>query len=328
MRLLVICNLPLISLFVGAQVSSTSPQTFYKGQTVSSVDLIASPHRNLEPLIASVTQKAGQPYSQANVEASIEALQKAGGFKKVTVNVIPDISGLRLNFILEPAYYLGVVSFEGVTKSFSYARLLQVVDLQDEDPYDKARIPISEAALSRFLKDNGFFQSEVHAKPQIDDANQLVNVTFEVQLGKQARIGSIELRGATDSEEAWLLRKTRSLRARFAGALLKPGKPFSPDRIKAATALIKKYLVQQHRLESKVTQIPPQYHADTNRVDVSFQIEVGPLVLVQTTGAKLSIIPFLSRREMRKLIPIYSEGTIDADLVQEGQQNLVNYLQG
>jgi outer membrane protein assembly factor BamA len=328
MRLLVICNLPLISLFVGAQVSSTSPQTFYKGQTVSSVDLIASPHRNLEPLIASVTQKAGQPYSQANVEASIEALQKAGGFKKVTVNVIPDISGLRLNFILEPAYYLGVVSFEGVTKSFSYARLLQVVDLQDEDPYDKARIPISEAALSRFLKDNGFFQSEVHAKPQIDDANQLVNVTFEVQLGKQARIGSIELRGATDSEEAWVMRKTRSLRARFAGALLKPGKPFSPDRIKAATALIKKYLVQQHRLESKVTQIPPQYHADTNRVDVSFQIEVGPLVLVQTTGAKLSIIPFLSRREMRKLIPIYSEGTIDADLVQEGQQNLVNYLQG
>jgi outer membrane protein insertion porin family len=51
------------------------------------------------------------------------------------------------------------------------------------------------------------------------------------------------------------------------------------------------------------------------------------VVMISATGARLSRIPYLSRREMKRLIPIYSEGTIDRDLVQEGQQNLEEYFQ-
>ncbi|MGB9362519.1 MAG: POTRA domain-containing protein, partial [Candidatus Sulfotelmatobacter sp.] len=167
----------------------------------------------------------------------------------------------------------------------------------------------------------------VHAESEIDDANELVNITFSVASGKQARIGSVEIHGPANSEQTWLLRKTHSLRARFTGALLKSGKPYTPERIKAATAILKKSLARQHRLASKVREAPPQYHADTNRVDVAFEVEVGPVVLVRTTGARLSGIPFMSGREMKKLIPTYSEGAIDSDLVQEGQQNLTNYFQ-
>jgi outer membrane protein insertion porin family len=315
------------SVIAAAQLSSTGPEGFYNGETVTSIDLIANPHRDVEPLFASVVQKAGEPYSQAKVEASIEALQKAGGFKKVTAHLVPEVSGLRLDFTLEPPYYLGVVNFQGIAKSFSYTRLLQVVNLRDQDPYDKTQIPISENALTHFLQNNGFFQAQVRAEPQIDDANQLVNVEFVAQSGKQARIGSIELNGTTSAEQLWLLRKARSLRARLTGALLKPGKPYTSERIKAATALLKKYLAKQHYLESKVHENPPQYDAATNRVKVSFQVEISPVVLVRNAGAKLSSIPFLSGWKMKRLIPIYSEGSIDPDLVQEGQQNLVNYFQ-
>jgi outer membrane protein insertion porin family len=310
-----------------AQVFATAPQAFYNGQTVTAIDLIANPHRDVEPLRAAVTQNAGEPYSQEKVQASISALQEKGHFEKVTADVVPDISGLQLNFILEPAYYLGVIDFRGVAKSLSYTRLLQTVDLQDEDPYDQARIPVAKAALLRFLQHNGYFQAQVNVAPQIDDAHQLVNIIFSVTMGKQARIGSVNVQGSGNSEQTWLLGKTRSLRARFTGGLLKPGKPYSPERISAATKLIKRSLVQQHRLASKVHETPPQYHADTNRVDVSFNVEVGPLVMIRTTGARLSSIPFMSGREMKKLIPIYSEGTIDNDLVQEGQQNLMEYFQ-
>jgi outer membrane protein insertion porin family len=327
MRLLAIYFLTVSLIAAMAQLSSTGPENFYNGEIVSSIDLIASPHRNLEPLYPLVVQKAGQPYSHASVDASIVALQKAGGFTRVKAQLVPEVSGLRLDLILEPPYYLGLVEFQGITKSFSYTRLLQVVNLQDEDPYDQTRLPISEAGLTHFLQSNGFFQAQVKAEPQIDDANQLVNVRFSVQLGKQARIGKVELHGATSEEEVWLLRKMRSLRARFTSALLKPGKPYSPERMKSATALLKKLLAKQHRLESKVHENPPQYNATTNRVDVSFQVDVGPVVLVRATGAKVSQVPFLSAWEMKRLIPIYSEGTIDPDLVQEGQQNLVNYFQ-
>jgi outer membrane protein assembly factor BamA len=278
-------------------------------------------------LRAVVTQKAGRAYSEAEVEASIGALQAAGHFEKVSVNVVPDVSGLRLDFLLEPAYYLGMVDFPPVTKLFSYSRLLRVANLQEEDPYDPARILLAEQALSRFLQKEGYFLAQVHAEPKIDDENQLVNIDFRVQPGPHARIGSVEVRGPAGAEQAFLLRKTRSVRARFTGALLKPGKPYTAERIKAAIALIKKSLVQQHHLASKVKESAPVYHAENNRVDIAFEVEAGPVVQIKVTGARLSVIPFLSGREIRKLIPIYSEGAIDPDLVEEGRQNLLDHFQ-
>jgi outer membrane protein insertion porin family len=311
----------------GAQVAVQSPQSAYEGQNVAAIDLIANPHRDVEPLRPLVAQKAGQPYSQTDVEASITALEGTGQFPKVQVNVVPDLSGLRLNFLLEPAYFLGMVNFPGALKVFSYTRLLQVVNLPDEDPYDRARVAVAEEALQEFLQSNGYFQSSIQTDSQIDDAHQLVNVSFSVNLGKRARVGDVSFQGPDATENADLLRSIHSLRARFTGGLLKPGKAYTHERIKAATTLIHRTLSRHHRLASHVQENPPQYHPETNRVDVSFKVDVGPVVTVRTTGARLSALPFMSGRQMKKLIPIYSEGSIDRDLIQEGERNLADYFQ-
>jgi outer membrane protein insertion porin family len=317
----------LLSAAMVAQLAPQAPQAAYAGQNVSAISLIANPHRNLEPLRAFVTQKAGEPYSEAKIQASAKALQQAGGFPKVDVNVEPEITGLRINFLLEPAYYLGIVEFPGAGKSFSYTRLLQVVNLPDEEPYDPARVPIAENTLRDFFHKNGFFQAKVDAETAIDDAHELVNVSFNVEMGKQARISSVKIEGPDNPESARLLHTVESLRARLSEALLKPGKPYSPERISAATKKMRNLLAKQHRLASTVHENPVQYDVQNNSVDVSFKVEVGPVVTVRTVGAKLTAIPFLAGREMKKLVPIYSERTVDADLVQEGQRNLTDYFQ-
>jgi len=321
--LLVLCLVTCVS----GQVQVQGPSTVYEGQNVSAVALIGNPHRDLEPLRPVPLQKAGEPYSQAKVEASVQALQQAGHFPKVTVSVVPDLSGIRVSFLLEPAYFIGIVDFPGAAQVFSYTRLLQVADLPDEDPYDPARVAVGEQALQDFLKRNGYFQSQIQSDIKIDDAHQLVNVRYVVKLSRRARIAKVEIQGAEGTDAARLLHSTRTLRARLTGGLLKTGKPYTAERLKAAEALIKRTLSQQHRLASSVQQNPPQYYSESNRVDVSFKVELGPVVIVRATGAKLSWLPFLSGREMRKLIPIYSERSIDSDLVEEGQENLVDYFQ-
>jgi outer membrane protein insertion porin family len=328
LRLLPAVLLLLVLAFpAGAQVAVQGPQPVYEGQNVSAIDLIGNPHRDAEPLRDLIEQKAGKPYSQAQVDASVAALQQTGKFPKVTVTVVPDLAGLRLNFLLEPAYYLGLVDFPGATKLFAYTRLLQVADLPQEDPFDKARIGVAEKALADFFHHNGYFLAAIETNTEIQDDRQLVNVTFSVTPGKQARVAGVNLQGADGSQNPRLLHSLRSLRARFSGALLKPGKAYTPERITAAMAAIKRTLAQERRLASHVEENPPQYHPETNRVDVSFKVEIGPLVTVRVTGARLSALPFVSGRAIEKLIPIYSEGTIDRDLVQEGQQNLVDYFQ-
>ena len=327
MRLSVLLLFVSFSSLALPQLAPQAPQASYEGQTVSAVSLVANPHRDLRSLYPVISQKTGEPYSQAKIKASAEALQKTGHFPKVNVNVVPEINGLRIDFLLEPAYYLGVVDFPGLTKTFSYTRLLQVVDLSDEDPYDPSRLPTAEAALTNFLHRNGYFQSKVHAEPKIDDTHQIVSVAFHVELGKQAKIGSVTVEGPPHPESARLLHTVESLRARLTGALLKKGKPYTPSRITAATTAMKRTLRKERRLASTVHENPPQYNADANRVDVSFKVEIGPVVTVRTVGARLSFIPFLAGRQERKLIPIYSEGAIDQDLVEEGQRNLADFFQ-
>ena len=305
----------------------TQDPRVYEGQTVTAIDLVANPHRDTEPLRSVITQKIGQPYSHDKIAESVLALEKAGKFPKVTAQVIPDPSGLRVSFILEPAYRVGIVDFSVFSRRFAYTRLQQVANLSDEEPYNPARLPTAETALLDFLHHNGYFQAEVHATGAIDDPNQLVNVTFMGRLGKQARIGNVNIEGPPSQDSARLLHTVRTIRARLTGALLKSGKSYTPDRIKAATKLLKRSLAKEQRLASKVHENQPIYHPETNRADVSFTIEEGPVVTVRTTGAKISRIPLMSARKLKTLVPIFSEGTIDRDLVQEGQQNLVDYFQ-
>ena len=89
------------------QVAVQGPQSVYEGQNVAEIDLVANPHRDVEPLRSLLDQKPAQPYSQAKVETSIKALQDTGQFPKVQVNVVPDPAGLRLNFLLEASTLLG-----------------------------------------------------------------------------------------------------------------------------------------------------------------------------------------------------------------------------
>src|SRR5437763_2917117 len=309
------------------QVAVQGPQSVYEGQHVAEIDLVANPHRDVEPLRRLLVQVPGQPYSQSKVEASIKALEGTGQFPKVQVNVVPDPAGLRLNFLLEPAFFLGMIEFPGATSQFTYTRLLQVIDLPEEDPYIKARVAIAEKVLQEFLQHNGFFQANVHADSQIDDDKQLVNVTFAVKLGKRARVGSVIFKGTNDRETASLQHSLRSIRARLTGGLLKPGKAYSRERMKVATNLLHRTLADQRRLASKLQEDPPRYHPETNRVDVSFTVDLGPVVTVRTTGARLSVWPLMSGRQRKKLIPISSEGSLDPDLVQEGQQNITDYFE-
>jgi outer membrane protein assembly factor BamA len=324
---LLFCLLLLTANAVCAQQLSSQATVAYQGETVDSIDVVTNPHVDIEPLRAMVAQKAGQPFSQQKVQDTIAAFEKTQRFEKVRVLVTPEPKGLRLTFVLDPAYYIGLVDFPEAAKQFSYVRLLQIVNFADQDPFDKALLPASEVALQNFLKENGYFQTQVHAETRVDDVHQLVDVIFHVKLGKRASIGTVEIEGPATGETAHLMHSVRSLRARLRGGLLKPDKVYTAGRLKEAKILIKSSLSRQGHLAGTVQQKPPIYHPETNRVDVSFYVVPGSVVIVRTEGARLTALPFMSGRERKKLIPIYSEGATDQDLVDEGREQLVDYFQ-
>jgi outer membrane protein insertion porin family len=313
--------------YVECQQASQSNKVSYDGQKVASVDLVANPKISLDSLRSLVQQKTDEPYAASKVESTVSALRGTGRFSNVEVDVKPDPGGLRVTFTLEPALYFGIFDFPGATKRFSYTRLLQVVDIPNQTPFKQDVVSQADENLHQFFVSAGYFQAEVQPEPQFDETHLLANVVFHVNLGKRAKIGNVEVRGPEPAEANRLLHATRSLRATAKGASLKPGKSYTPKRIDSAVALMKRDLANRHHLASKVHLDQSRYHRDTNHADIVIDARPGPVVTVRVVGAKLSWLPFLRGRGLKKLIPIFSEGTVDPDLVEEGRRNLIDFFQ-
>lgn len=318
--------LPLLSVFV---VSAALAQNIsYEGETVSTTEVVTDPRVDTGPLQHLIQQGAGQPYSDQKVQASAQALKKAGNFTDVKIQVTPEATGLRLIFVLEPAYYVGVSRFPGATQHFRYTRLLQAANISDEAVYDKNDVPVAQTALEKFFRAQGYFEASIHPETQLDEQHKLANVIFHVTLGQRAKIGSVTVAGASPEENIRLVRSMQTLRATFTRAALKPGKKFTAGRIKSGTKLLRDYLSHRGFLVDRVEMAAPQYDKTTNRANLTFNVTEGPVVHVHVTGARFSWLPFLSTRKEKKLIPIYSEGSVDRDLVSEGSRNVVDYFQG
>ena len=314
-------------------LSAYSQDTFgnkvsYEGQTVEKIELVANPKISVDSLRPLIQQHAHEPYSNRKVTESVSAVRNTGRFSNVKVDVKPDAGGLALTFVLEPALYFGILDFPGALKVFSFTKLLQVVDIPSETPYKPETVSESSENLHHFLMDVGFFKAQVQPETQFDEERMLANVIFHVNLGKRAKVGNTEFQGADQTEANHLRKITRSLRATAGGASLKPGKPYTRKRIDASTSLMKKDLANQHHLAAKIGLNHPEYHPETNRADLVFSFDSGPIVKVSVMGAKLSLLPFFRERKIRQLIPIFSEGTVDPDLVEEGRRNLVDFFQG
>ncbi len=299
-----------------------SSDQLYEGLKVSRVVLIAAPSVNVGEFQALVAQKAGATYSEADIDKTVVALQRTGKFTRVDVEILPQADGLRINFILEPVFYIGTITFPGAVKEFSYPRLLQTVNYPAQEPYEAARATRGVTSLTQFLAQQGYFRAQVVEETKLEPDRKLANLVYNVTLGPRAKFGNIQINGPAPAEVAQLKACLTSLRARLHGADVRRGKPFLPDHLQAATNFLQDFLGKQHYLANRVKMNRPAYDRETNRTNLSWDVTLGSTVEVRVEGASVST------RSLKKLIPVYEENAFDDDLVEEGRRNLVSYFQG
>ncbi len=313
-----------LSIFL-TSVFATAQQTadqLYNGLKVTKVVLVAQPSTNLDLLRPLVAQKESSPYSNADIQKSAAALQATGKFTRVEVEVNPEVDGLRVTFILEPAFYIGMINFPGATKDFTYQRLLQVVSYPPQEPYEADQARQGERKLKRFFTREGFFAVDVKVDSKFDEARQVANLDYNITLGPRAKFGKVEIVGPDEAEVKILKGVLQSFRARLHGANLKEGMSYNSERLQAATGFLQDFLGKQNHLAGQVRLSAPQYDPATHRAALSWRVTLGPEVLVKVEGAKVS------QKMLRSLVPIYEEKAFDQDLVQEGRRNLISYFQG
>jgi outer membrane protein insertion porin family len=311
------------------QPAQTAPQVWqtlptYQGQNVTTVELAGQPNLDraaYEPLLA---QKPGTPLSKEKVEASMRALRATGKFKAIDMELRPDSKGIRLLFVLEPAYYYGVFEFPGATNKaleFPYVRLVQVSNYPPRGAYSNVDVQNARRALETFFHRSGFFQAKVTPRLQLDQSHLLVNIYFDTVLGPRAKFGNVIITGTTPQETAKLKGKLHSIMSRLKSSSVIQGKSFSSKHLQNAVTYLEDTLMSQNHLAGQVKLIGAAYNPATNRADVTFKVQTGPTVNVKVQGAHLW------SWTKKKLLPVYQQAGLDPELIQEGRQNLISHFE-
>jgi outer membrane protein assembly factor BamA len=291
----------------------------YEGQNVSSVDIAGQPKLALSQFSAAFAQKSGEPFARESVDKTAAALKTAGNFESVRIQVVPEATGLRVLFVLEPAVYFGIFQFPGAAQ-FSYSRLIQVSNYPIQTPFNATTVEEDRQLLLTFFRQVGFFTAEVTPEIQVDSEHAIANVLFHVVLGRRAKYGAVEIEGVAPEEKAELQKHLTTLLARMRGAAIRHGKTYRRSTLNKAAAYLQSELQKEGMLGAQVKLSGAEYHADTNSADIHFNINPGPKTHVRIAGAHLW--PWTKK----SLLPVYQGVGVDEETVQEGRHALVTYF--
>jgi outer membrane protein assembly factor BamA len=102
---------------------------------------------------------------------------------------------------------------------------------------------------------------------------------------------------------------------------LKQGSKVTRDTTSNALDRVRKVYQKKDRLEATVSLQKEDYNKPRKQLDLHFHANQGPEVKVAVEGAKIST------SRLHLLVPIFEEGTIDNDLLNEGVFNIRDYQQ-
>lgn len=304
-----------------AQQTQPTSYAGFDGQTVSTVEISARPDVDLAEMCERIKVQPGKPFSAQELNESVAALQQTRLFPEVQVSLELEQAGLQVLFILQPTDYVGVINFPGTGTKFPYTALLQAVDIPEQSPYFSDLGGKAQQGLLDYLHKQGYFSAVVRVETSRDETHRIVNVIFHCDLKKQARIREIEFTGISEQQSEQLRAALRGIWAKLKRVTLKRGQKYSEPRVAKSIDFIRDRLRTQNRLAPSARLASSTYDPDSNRVDLRIDVVPGPEVSVRVTGARVS------SKTLRRLIPIYEEGSADQDLVDEGQRNLRAYFQ-
>ena len=281
------------------------------GPTVRSLRLVRDDGKVLEENLRGLSVKLGEPLSAAAVAASIRTLYQKGNFADVRAEMFPLPDGIRLDFLVRENLFINQVLIRGLRPPPTEASAAASMQLSLGQTYRAADVAEGLERLKETLREEGLYQAKVTADRIPRPETHQLDVIVQVDPGPRARLGTVQLLNNSEFSDAALLRLFR----------LKPGSELTTARAQAGIGRIRKFLEKKGHLSARVSLRRGDWVEATNLLPLTLEVTEGPQVRVVVDGAKFS------RGDLRRLIPIYQEGAVDTDLLEEGKRNLRERLE-
>ena len=253
----------------------------------------------------------GAPLNRDQIAASIHTLYKTGDFANITAERVPQADGVRLDFVVQENLFINQVVILGLTPPPTEASASGAMGLSLGQTYREGDLREALSRLSDTLREEGLYKAKVTTDQQANPKTHQLDVIVHVDPGPRVHLSNLQLLNNTEYPDAELLKRFR----------LKPGSQLTVARVQSALERIRKFMQKKDHLSASVSIRRGTYDEASNSLPMTLEVSAGPTVQLTVEGAKFS------KGDLRKLIPVYQEGSVDPDLLEEGKRNLLEHLE-
>jgi outer membrane protein insertion porin family len=282
-----------------------------EGQNVVEVRVVGDSGEVLTKEIPELPLLPGYPYDAELVRTTLRKLYATGDYSDLRAVVTNVSGGLRVDFVAQRNYFIGVVRIEGLTEPPSDSAAFSAIRLPVGTEFRESELTDAVTRLTETLAQEGLYQAKVTAERSPDATTRRMNLVFHVTPGRRARIGAIMLHNLTAYPDAEILSRAK----------LKSGQPVLSKSLEHGGDRLRDFLKKNDYLGARATLRRGDYDPATNLLPLTIETVTGSRVRVEVTGAKMS------NKELRKRVPVFAEGAVDPDLLAEGERNLRDYFE-
>jgi outer membrane protein insertion porin family len=286
-----------------------APIDKYLGVPVAKVQFTAEDFIDVTALEQAVAVAAGKPLDASDLRQSISTLYQTREFSQIEADATLGDSGLVITFKLRPNFFFADFRLRGdpVLRS----PISSLVSLPLGEAYTPKAVEQLQQKAQEALRDAGYYQAEVFPDVQFLSKGRLVTVNYIVKAGQRATIRGIDITGSPLLERSEILQEIK----------LHPGSYFDNEALKRDFERLRKLYSNRGFLNATLRLEKLDYSPASNSVQIQIQIDSGSFVYIELAGGKIP------KKQLRELVPIYEEGSIDVDLIEEGRRNIEDYFQ-
>ena len=278
---------------------------------VVAVRVVAESGAVLEENPPKLTLQPGQPFSTEAESSSLRELFRSGRYADLRAELADVPGGVRLDFVVRQNYYVNRVQIEGLHEPPGEALALSALRLNVGEPFHESDMKEALDRLRQTLEDDGQYQAKLDYSTTPHPDTLQMDIVVRITAGPRARVGAITIQNQTQFSNAEIRSQVK----------LKEGAQVTADRLTRVADRNRKWLAGKDYLGARVTIHRGAYDAQSNRVPLDFTMYAGQEVRVAVEGAKVPA------GTLRKLVPIYEEGAVDEDLLQEGRRSLRDWFE-
>ena len=281
------------------------------GRRVTAIRIVDQSGEVLDENASGLPLRSNQPFTLEAERESLRQLYRTGRYAEIVAQVTNRPEGLQLNFVVRRNFFINAVKVNGLREPPSDSVAVSSMRLGLGEPFRESDVPAALDRLKSALEDEGLYQAKVtyHLVPH--PQTQQMDIVVDVVPGARASVGTINLVNQSAFSDAEIRDRLK----------LKPKTKVTSEALERSVQNSRKWLIGRGYLGARVSVVRGVYEPDTNQVALQASVFAQLKVRVQVLGTKIS------ESTLRSLLPIYEEGAVDEDLLQEGRRNLRDYLQ-